>query len=66
MLDYPAGGIGLGGEGRLVALFCQQGGLKLGEGQGAQLGVIRFQLFGQLADGGGELLGLDAQLPERA
>jgi hypothetical protein len=28
--------------------------------------VIGFQLLGQLADGGGELLGLDAQLPEGA
>jgi hypothetical protein len=50
----------------LVALFCQQGGLQLGEGLGALLGVIRFQLLSQLADGGGELLGLDAQLPEGA
>ena len=47
VLDHPAGGIGLGGE-----------------GLGAGVVVIGFELFGQLANGGGELLGLDAQLPE--
>jgi len=38
----------------------------LGEGLGAAVVVIGFELFSQLADGGGELLGLDAQLLERA
>jgi hypothetical protein len=46
MLDHPAGGIGFGGEGLLIALFCQQGGLQLGEGQGPLLGVFGFQLLG--------------------
>jgi len=66
VLDHPAGGIGLGGEGLLVAFFRQQGSLQLGEGLGAAVVVIGFQLLGELTDGGGELLGLDAQLPERA
>ena len=66
VLDHPAGGIGLGSEGLLVAFFCEQGGFQLSEGLGACVFVIGFQLLGQLADGGGELLGLDAQLPERA
>jgi hypothetical protein len=74
VLDHPAGGnrcaeafrYGFGGEGFLVALFCQEGSFQLSEGQGPLFGVIGFQLLGQLADGGGELLGLDAQLPERS
>jgi hypothetical protein len=66
VLDHPAGGIGLGRQGDLVAFLCQQGGLQLGEGQGALLGIIGLQLLGELADGSGELLGLDAQLPEGA
>jgi len=65
VLDHPAGGIGLGRQGGLVAFLGQQGGLQFGEGLGAGV-VVGFQLFGQLANGGGELLGLDAQLPERA
>ena len=32
VLDHPAGGIGLSGEGSFVAFFCQQGCLQLGEG----------------------------------
>jgi hypothetical protein len=64
VLDHPAGGISLGGEGLLVALFRKEGSLQLGEGLGAGVVVIGFELFGQLANGGGELLGLDAQLPE--
>jgi hypothetical protein len=66
VLDHPAGGIGLGGEGLLVAFFRQQGSLELAEGLGAGGLVIGFQLLSELADGGGQLLGLDAQLPERA
>ena len=66
VLDHPAGGIGLGRGGLLVAFLGQQGSLQLGEGLGTLVVVIGFQLLGQLADGGGELLGLDAQLPERA
>ncbi len=53
-----------GHEHTFVALFCQECRLQLGEGQGLLFGVIGFELFGQLADGGGELLGLDAQLPQ--
>ncbi len=66
VLDHPAGGIGLGGEGLLVAFLGQQGSLQFGEGLGAAVVVVGFQLLGQLADGSGELLGLDAQLPEGA
>ena len=65
VLDHPAGGIGLGGQCRLVAFLGQQGSLQLGQGLGADLGVVALQLLGQLANGGGELLGLDAQLPEQ-
>jgi hypothetical protein len=57
VLNHPAGGIGFGGEGLFVALFCQQGGLKLSEGLGSAVVVIGFQLLSQLADSGGELLG---------
>ena len=66
VLDHPAGGIGLGSKRCLVALFCQEGSFQLSEGQGPLFGVIGFQLLGQLADGGGEFLGLDPQLPEGA
>jgi hypothetical protein len=66
VLDHPAGGISLGGQGLLVALFGQQGGFKFAEGLGAGFVVIGLQLLGEQTDGGGELLGLDAQLPERA
>ena len=66
VLDHPAGGIGFGGEGLLVALLGQQGRLQLSQGQSALFRVIGFQLLSQLADGGGELPGLDAQLPEGA
>jgi hypothetical protein len=66
VLDHPAGGIGFGGEGLLVAFLCKQGSLQLSEGLSAAVVVIGFELFSQLADGGGELLGLDAELPERA
>jgi hypothetical protein len=73
VLDHPASGnrcaeafrYGLGGQGDLVAFLGQQGGLQFGEGLGAAV-VVGFQLFGQLANGGGEILGLDAQLPEWA
>ena len=44
----------------------KEGGLQLGEGLGAGIVVIGFQLLGELADGGGEFLGLDPQLPEGA
>jgi hypothetical protein len=64
VLNHPAGGIGLGGQGRFVAFLGQQGGLQLGKGLGAGGVVIRLQLLGKKTDGGGELLGLDAQLPE--
>ena len=64
MLDHPAGGIGLGRKGLLVALLGQQGSLKLAEGLGADVFVFGFQLLSKLADSSGELLGLDAQLPE--
>jgi len=64
VLDHPAGGVGLGGEGRLVAFFCQQGGFQLCQCLGAGILVIGLQLLGELADGGGEFLGLDAQLPK--
>ena len=60
VLDHPAGGIGLGGDGRLVAFISQQGGFQFGKGLGAAVVVIG-QLLGQLANDGGELLGLDAQ-----
>jgi len=63
VLNHPAGGIGLGRQVGLVALFCKQGSLQLAEGLGAGVVVVGFQLLGQLADSGGELLGLDAQLP---
>ncbi len=66
MLDHPTGGVGIGCQGLLVALLGQQGGLQLGEVLGAGVVVIGFQLFGEQADSGGELLGLDAQLPEGA
>jgi len=66
VLDHPVGGIGLGRQGGLDALFCKQGSLELAEGLGAAVVVIGFQLLGELADGSGEILGLDAQLPERA
>ncbi len=49
-------------EGGLVALFCKQGSLQLSEGLGAAVVVIGFELFSKLADGGGELLGLDQGL----
>jgi hypothetical protein len=65
VLDHPAGGIGLGRQGGFVVFLGQQGSFQFGEGLGAGV-VVGFQLFGQLANGGGELLGLDAQLPERA
>jgi len=64
VLYHPAGGIGLGGEGLLVAFFCKQGSLHLDEGLSTGIVVVGFQLLSELADGGGELLGLDAQLPE--
>jgi hypothetical protein len=64
VLDHPAGGICFGRQGGFVALFCQKCGLQLSQGQSALLGVISFQLLGQLADSGGELLGLAAQLPQ--
>ncbi len=63
MLDHPAGGVGLGGEGRLVAFF-EQGGFDLCQCLGAGILVIGLQLLSELADGGGELLDLDAQLPK--
>jgi len=63
VLDHPAGGIGFGSQGGLVVFLGKEGGLQFGEGLGAGV-VVGFQLFGQLANGGGELLGLDAQLPE--
>jgi hypothetical protein len=57
VLDHPAGG------NRCAEAFRYGLG---GEGLGAGVFVVGFQLLGQLADSGGELLGLDAQLPERA
>ncbi len=43
------------------------GGIGLGgEGLAAAVVVIALQLLSQLADGSGELLGLDAQLPQGA
>ena len=66
VFDHPAGGIGLGGQGGLVALFCKEGGLQLDQGLLAIIWFIAFEALGQQADGGGELLGLDAQLPEGA
>jgi len=66
VLDHPAGGIGLGGQGLLVVFLGEEGGLQFGEGLGAGVVVIGIQLLGELADGGGELLGLAAQLPEGA
>jgi hypothetical protein len=53
VLDHPAGGIGLGGQGRLVAFLGQQGGLQVSEGLRSGVVVIGLQLLGQLADGGG-------------
>ncbi|MFM9102578.1 MAG: hypothetical protein ACKOPS_15125, partial [Cyanobium sp.] len=69
VLNHPAGGnrcaeafrYGLGCKGSLVAFLGQQGGLQLGEGLGAAVLVVGFQLLSELADGGGELLGLDAE-----
>ena len=63
VLDHPTGGIGFGRQGGFVVFLGKEGGLQFGEGLGAGV-VVGFQLFGQLANGGGELLGLDAQLPE--
>ena len=71
VLDHPASGnrcaeafrYGLGGEGGFVVFLGQQSGLQFGEGLGAGV-VVGFQLFRELANGGGEILGLDAQLPE--
>jgi hypothetical protein len=63
VLDHPAGGIGFGGQGGFVVFLGEEGGFKLGEGLGAGV-VVGFQLFGQLANGRGEFLGLDTQLPE--
>ena len=72
--DIGAAGIGAGQLGKplglLLAVACltmqvldhPAGGIGLGSG----ILVIGFQLLSQLADGGGELLGLDAQLPEGA
>jgi hypothetical protein len=67
LVRLACGGEGepLGIEGLLIALFCQKCGLQLGKGQSAPLRIITFQLLGELADGGGELLGLAAQLPQR-
>jgi hypothetical protein len=47
----------------LLPSSAKQGGLQFGEGLGAGIVVIGLQLFGEQADGGGELLGLDGQLP---
>jgi hypothetical protein len=66
VLDHPAGGIGLGGDGGLVALIGEQSGLEFVEGQLAFIGIVGFQPLGQLGNGSGELLGLDAQLPKGA
>jgi hypothetical protein len=74
VLDHPAGGnrcaeafrYGLGRQGRFVAFLSQQGSFQLGQGLGADLGVVALQLLSQLTYGGGELLRLDAQLPEGA
>jgi hypothetical protein len=71
VLDHPAGGnrcaeafrYGFGSQGGLVVFLGKEGGLQFGEGLGAGV-VVSFQLFGQLANGGGELLGFDAQLSE--
>jgi hypothetical protein len=63
VLDHPAGGIGLGRQGGFVVFLGQQGSFQFGEGLSAGV-VVGFQLFGQLADGGGGFLGLDTQLPE--
>jgi hypothetical protein len=66
VLDHPAGGIGLGGDGGLVGFIGEQCGFQFAEGELAFIRVVGFQPLGQLGDGGGELLGLDAQLPKRA
>jgi hypothetical protein len=58
VLDHPAGGIGLGGQGRLVAFISKQGGLQLGERLGAGVFVVGFQLLGQLAERSGSLADL--------
>jgi hypothetical protein len=60
VLDDPAGGIGLGGDGGLAAFIGEQSGFQFAEGQLALIGIVGFQPLGQLGDGGGELLGLDA------
>jgi len=52
VLDHPAGGISLGGQGGFVVFLGEEGGFKLGEGHGPGV-VVCFQLFGQLANGGG-------------
>ena len=57
-----AAGIGAGQLGKPLGPLLAVGGIGLGSG----IRVIGFQLLSQLADGGGELLGLDAQLPEGA
>ena len=43
VLDHPAGGIGLGGQGRLVAFLGQQGGLQVSEGLRSGVVVIGFE-----------------------
>ena len=66
MLDHPAGGVSFGRQGSLIALLSEQGRLQLREDLGAAVVVIGLELLGQLADRGGELLGLDTQLEEGA
>ena len=78
-LDTPAELIGSTADGAISATgpamqqqmdrpataALEQGGLQFSEGLGAGVVVIGLQLLGKQTDGGGELLGLDAQLPER-
>ena len=66
VLDHPAGGVSLGRQGSLIALLSEQGRLQLSEDLGAADVVIGLELLGQLADRGGEFLGLDTQLEEGA
>ena len=64
VLDHSAGGICLGGEGLLVALFQEQGGFEVLDQCGAGGLVDAVELISQKGDGCGDLLGLNAQLPE--
>jgi hypothetical protein len=64
VLDYPAGGIGLGSQGCFVAFISEQDGLQLRDGLLTFFWLLAFKALGEKANGVGELLGFDAQLPE--